>query len=102
MKLNIETWTKTYLPKAVSDCKCKPASGIATAVATCRYIRDEMLKEVKDEDKPIVLDFFNGEDGLIQQLAKAKTLNGFASNASAAAKAAGLSTESENVSDLVD
>ena len=92
MKLNIENWTEKYLPQAVKDCKCQPSAGIATAVATMRYVRDEMLKEVAEDDKPIVLDFFNGEDGIIQQLAKAKTLNGFACNASAAAKAAKLET----------
>ena len=82
------------LKKAVADISpAKPTAGLPCAIASIRLVRDLMLEEVSEDDKPIITDFFNGKEGFIQAVLKADSegeLCGFASNASAAAKAAKL------------
>lgn len=95
MTFNKEQWISA-IKKSVADTKMQPSAGLPCAIATLRLIRDAMLAEVSENDKPIVLDFFNGEDGFIQAVIKADAnegLVGFASNASAAAKAAKLESK---------
>ena len=104
MKLNNEKWLACVV-KACKDTKAQPTSGVVCAIATLRYVRDEMLEQVKGsatekDDSAIIGDFFNGADGLIKAVIEAKQLNGFASNASAAAKAAKLETRAVDMVNL--
>ena len=100
MKHNNDKWIAAY-QKAFADLSkagiAKGASeGVVCAVATVRVIRDSLLAEFKpdDENADIIKTALNE---LLQDVQGAK-LSGFASNASAAAKAAKL--EDKQVSAL--
>ncbi|HEY5960949.1 MAG TPA: hypothetical protein VIV60_30545 [Polyangiaceae bacterium] len=96
MLLKKETWIAAY-KKAVVDLKAKPTSGLVCALATLRVIRDGICDDLgKDSDESASVRKSMGE--LIQQIQggpkrESFDLNGFASNASAAGKAAGLAIE---------
>jgi hypothetical protein len=104
MTFNKDNWL-AGLKKAVQDLKAQPTAGLPCAVAVCRHIRDAMLEEVSEDDKAIVNDFFNGEDGFIRAIANAEAkgdLCGFACNASAAAKAAKIESATKSAVDILD
>ena len=83
---NKENFEKTY--KAIAEVHAKqgngPSDGIVCCHATLKYLADEIAK-----DKPKDVGAWIGE--MYKSCFEAKSLSGFASNASAAAKACGLS-----------
>lgn len=93
------------MKKAVLDTNMQPSSGLVCAIASLRMIRDGLLDDVgfdvmkPESDSPEAMAIREGINELIQHIAgqikgeKMPVLNGFASNASAAAKAAGLATD---------
>lgn len=96
--------------KAVADLKAEnsPTSGKVCAVATLRYVRDSLVDDVvgnkpktewSEEDQIVVETITTALNALIK-VVSAKTEDGFASNASAAAKAAGF-TPSASVAGVV-
>lgn len=102
-----DKWTAA-LNKAIADLgkgkpagAVKPASGMPTAIASLRYTRDELLDDLfgstpeelakmTDEDKAFALSIRESFKELINAISKEGVHDGFASNASAAAKAAGF------------
>jgi hypothetical protein len=101
-----EAWIAA-MKKAVADLKTdKPTSGLPTAIATLRYVRDGVLADHTKASKviPITAETLKASfSEIITELSKAKGVDdGFASNASAAAKAAGFKTSAETTLELVD
>lgn len=111
MQYNKDAWIAAY-KKAVDDLKTdKPASGLPCAIATLRYVRDGILADhTKHEPgKPAKLVAMTPDsvkeaiNELIKKLSADKSVDdGFASNASAAAKAAGFKGESAALAALVE
>ncbi|SRR6266702_508383 len=107
MKYNKEKWIAAY-QKTVKDLNTTAATqGRICSSATVRVIRDGVIEEVisaykkgdTTEDVRLMLkDAFNE---LLAEVSK-ETNDGFASNASAAAKAAGFKSTSETVVGLND
>jgi urease gamma subunit len=101
-----DSWI-AQLNKAIKDTglSAKPTAGLPCAVATIRYIRDGIVadtmkngKSVLGENLRLVTDSCNE---LIKQLCANKGVDdGFASNASAAAKAAGHKSEADVIAAL--
>lgn len=101
MQYNKEKWTNA-IKKSIEDLKTsKVTSGRVCAVATVRYIRDGIIDDIigtkpvdqcSEEDQAIVATIKESLNELIKQVSKS-TEDGFASNASAAAKAAGYKSE---------
>jgi hypothetical protein len=113
MKFDKEKWIAMY-KKTVKDMGTKKATaGNVCAVASLRYLRDNMVDDVfgdkplaqyTDEDNAelcMIKDFFNEGIEFFSKVEKAKWVNGaeagFLSNASAAAKAAGFEGEEETL-----
>jgi hypothetical protein len=95
MLLDKTKWTAT-LNKVIEKTKAKPSSGVACAVASVKYIADGLCDDIgqADEDaKAICTTIRECLGELAKQLQQSEQdLYGFASNASAAAKAAGHKT----------
>jgi hypothetical protein len=90
-----ESWIASY-KKAVTDTAQKPSSGMVCALATLRVIRDGICDDIGQSDEQSKLfceDVRASMNELIKQITKGETVHGFASNASAAAKAAGFAGE---------
>jgi len=101
MKYQKEQWIAAY-KKAVSDLNTdKPTSGLPCAIAGLRTIRGWLLEDVGP--KPTVESIRKSFSELIEELSTAKGVDdGFLSNASAAAKAAGFKGTEGAISKLVD
>lgn len=116
MQFNVEKWETAY-KKAASDLKGNgPSDGIVCVLATLRYIRDgviaedmtpsaEVLKskpQLKDSVEYAVDALKAGLTELYETVNGAKTISGFASNASSAAKACELKsvTKSQVLADF--
>ncbi len=107
MRYNKEKWTAAY-QKAVKDLNTTAVTqGRVCSTATIRTIRDGVVEDFIaaykkgdniEDMKNILKDSFNE---LLTQVSK-NTEEGFASNASAAAKAAGFKNASETVVGLSD
>lgn len=101
MKINGKEWLeavkKSYADQRESG--AKPASGEVCAVASLRCVRDWLLAEIKpakpDEDK-----WRKAFRELINDCQTAK-LQGFASNASASASAAGYKAEATGAAKML-
>lgn len=103
MQYKKDAWIKMF-QKTVTDLStdkvaCPPSSGMPAAIAAIRYIRDGLVADVIGTKKPEELtegdnDTINAiKDGcneLIKAINKDGAQDGFASNASAAAKSAGF------------
>jgi len=103
-----DSWIAAYT-KAVKDLNTeKPTSGLPCAVATLRYVRDGILDDIAQlKDKKLQADITlyvkDSINALVAALAKAGGVDdGFASNASAAAKAAGFKSEAEKIVALAE
>lgn len=113
MQFSNEQW-KTAYKKAVADMRAQnmPTSGIVCAVASIRVIRDGLIDDIAG-DKPIeslpsddravvetiqesFSELLKHVQGRLDGVDKPE-LAGFASNASAAAKAAGFKTGNSNL-----
>lgn len=103
MKLNNDKWITVY-KRVVEQTKLQPSSGDVCAVATLLFIRDGLIddqggnaKEVTAETKDLCDSLKENFDELITQIltggGQCPELKGFASNASAAAKAAGYKAQ---------
>jgi hypothetical protein len=96
MKLNSEKWVAAF-KQAAADLKeaigSKPSSGEVCAVATLRVVRDALIESKAGDASKLKAEFSE----LIQACQKEK-LQGFASNASAAAKAAGFKPDDSGAS----
>lgn len=82
-----------YVKKAVEDTKALPSSGKVCAIAAIRYMRDGLtddIGETSDDDKAFCTTIRDCMNELIKEVNKSGASDGFASNASAAAKAAGF------------
>ena len=102
MKLNNEKWIAN-LKKVVAQTKWQASSGQACAVATVMTIQQGMLDDVGESDCPEAAVVRESLKELVEHLALPETkLQGFASNASAAAKAAGLESKQVAVAMLGD
>jgi hypothetical protein len=104
MKLNNEKWLAN-LKKVVEQTKWQASSGQACAVATVMTIKQGMIDDVGEkEGNEDTLNLINDSlKELVEEIAKPETkLQGFASNASAAAKAAGLEVKQVAVAMLGD
>ena len=92
MLLDKAKWTAT-LNKVIEKTKAKPSSGVACAVATIQYISKGLQEDIGqgDDDAKAQCETIKDCLGeLMKQCQQAdQDLYGFASNASAAAKAAG-------------
>lgn len=107
MKLNKDKWIAS-VKRAADDKKIGSkgaTSGKVCAIASLRYIRDNLIDdiygaEVSEEDAGAVDAIKESFLELIQAIAKDGVDYGFASNASASAKAAGF--KAENVVDTGD
>lgn len=94
MQLNKDKWFAA-LKKAKADTKMPGSSGLVCALATVRLIRDEMIDstgwKLGEEESPEMVFVKEELNELIKMLVKNDTkLYGFACNASAASKAAGI------------
>ena len=100
MKYQKEQWIAAY-KKAVNDLNTdKPTSGLPCAIASLRCIRDWLLAE---NAKPTPESIKKSFSEMIQEFSTAKGVDdGFLSNASAAAKAAGFKGTEGAISKLVD
>ena len=106
MTYNETKWIAAY-QKAVKDLGTnKPTGGLPCAIASLRYIRDELLNDHTKAGKLIPI---TGEtvrvafSDLLKEITTAKGVDsGFLSNASAAAKAAGFATSEEKLASLTD
>lgn len=101
--------------KTIADMKCEgaPTQGRVWSTTGCRYLRDELIAELRAAgkngktlfDKETTTEVENWLKGslneLIEQVSK-KTESGFLSNASAAAKAAGFKPSDIEVEGLKD
>lgn len=106
MKYNKDKWVEV-VKKTVADLKSTtPTAGKPCAIATMRYVRDGILDDIFGGKPPEAgtpdADTFDAIkesfSEIIKGLAKDGATEGFASNASAAAKAAGFkSTASTEV-----
>ena len=106
----MKSWIE-YYQKSVSDLggpdKCKPSSGLPCALAGIRYLRDLYIEDMSANGKPIkecqpAVEHINAStQALWAKLKKDGVNEGFLSNASAAAKAAGFKSEAEKVLDIV-
>lgn len=84
-----DKWVAAY-KKVVEDLKTTtPTAGKPCALATLRYIRDNLIDDL-GEDHDAVPDIRESFKELIKAISSAGAEDGFASNASAAAKAAGF------------
>jgi hypothetical protein len=98
MLLTKDTWTAQY-KAIVEKLKLKPSSGEACAIATIQYISKGLQSQFalpekqKEDDTCIAVRECLQE--LVDQIRKGEKLSGFASNASAAAGAAGYKVEKE-------
>jgi hypothetical protein len=106
MKLNNEKWLAN-LKKVVEQTKWQASSGQACAVATVMTIKQGMIDDVGGADmkgeEEYVMQVSESLKELVEEIAKPETkLQGFASNASAAAKAAGLEVKQVAVAMLGD
>ncbi len=111
MKYSKAKWLDA-VKKAVKDLNTSAAtSGKVCAIATIRYIRDGMVDDIvgdkpiaqyTDEDNAMIATVKETINELIQQVSKEGAENGFASNASAAAKAAGFKTTAESVAEITE
>lgn len=113
MKLNNEKWLAA-VKKAVVDTKMQPSSGLVCAIASLRVVRDGLLDDVgfdaskPDSDSPEAMAIRDGVNELIKHLTgqltqgKALLLQGFCSNASAAAKAAGVESGAVQLAGLLE
>lgn len=107
MKLNKDKWIAD-VKRTANDKKIGnkgPTSGKVCAIATLRYIRDNLIDDIygstpSEEDAGAVEAIKESFLEMIQAIAKDGVDYGFASNASAAAKAAGF--KAENVVDTGD
>lgn len=90
--------------KAVKDLNTNaPTSGKVCAIATIRYIRDGLCDDIgdkTDDDKAQCATVRDCCNELLKAVSKDGASEGFASNASAAAKAAGFKGSTESVVDL--
>ena len=101
-----EAWIEAY-KKAVADLKTdKPTSGLPAAVAGLRYVRDGLLADHSKNGKHVAITVETLRESFSELLKAITTAGhvdeGFLSNASAAAKAAGFKSEAEKLSALVD
>lgn len=110
MRYSKESWVETF-KKTVSDLNTnEPTSGLPCALAGIRYIRDHLLGDhTKQQDgKAKVVQITEATiresfKELIKQLGEAgKVSEGFLSNASAAAKAAGFENTVSKLNKLVE
>lgn len=94
MKHNKDTFIAA-LKQAVKDTQQPPTSGLPCAIASLRVVRDGLIKNAVIAKDPKMVDAIKAEfSELIKSLcAPDAKLAGFASNASAAAKAAELETK---------
>lgn len=104
MVYNKTKWI-AQVKKAVADLgkNAKPSAGLPTAIATIRFIRDGLcddIGEADDEAKAICTTVKDCCNELLKQLSSKGVEDGFASNASAAAKAAGFKSTSESLVEL--
>lgn len=111
MKYDKAKWIAT-VQKAVVDLKAAtPSAGKPTAIAAIRYMRDGLLDDIAGGRKPEDLDeaekdsiqsIKDGMNELIAQISKDGASEGFASNASAAAKAAGFKSTSDAMVEVAE
>lgn len=113
MILNNEKWLAA-VKKAVVDTKMQPSSGLVCAIASLRIVRDGLLDDVgfdvnnPESDSPEAMAIRDGVNELIKHLTgqliqgKVPMLNGFCSNASAAAKAAGVGGSAVQLAGLLE
>lgn len=93
MQFSKEKWIAAY-KQAVNDTKRPATSGANCALATLRYIRDGLCDDIgekSEEDKAFCATIRECINEMIPQMQK--DIAGFASNASAAGKAAGFKSE---------
>ena len=86
MTFNATQWKETLVDIKAKLPSLDPSSGLVCAIASCAYIRDEVLAMPEWNEEKIQAAF----QSLIKSLVEAKTTGGFASNASQAAKFAEL------------
>jgi hypothetical protein len=108
MQYKKDKWIETYKKVVEKVAASEPTSGRACAVASVVYLRNALLDDVGDSgDPPATMDEFKQIvrecfDELLKEV-NAETKDGFLSNASAAAKAAGYKTAKERViADVAD
>jgi hypothetical protein len=104
---NKEQWPAA-IKAAVKDTGAKPSSGVPCAVASVRYLRDNLVAafaaakpKTLDESLKLIKAEFNELLGIFTD-PKQGVEQGFLSNASAAAKAAGFATEAEAITRLTE
>ena len=109
MQYKKETWVATYKKVVEKVAASEPTSGRACAVASVIYMRNALIDDIIGEDltttwtagevKDAIADSF----GELLKAVNAETKDGFLSNASAAAKAAGFKTTKDRViADVAD
>lgn len=95
MEYKKDAWI-AEVKQAVEDTKAQPSSGKVTAVAALRYIRKQLIDDLygdqsgaSQEDKDNIAAITDSFKELVNIVYKEGASDGFLSNASAAAKAAG-------------
>ncbi len=103
-----EAWI-ACLKKAIADLKMEdaPTSGKVCAIASLRYVRDAVIDDIygakpASEDEGAVDAIRESFRELIKAVNAEGADSGFASNASAAAKAAGFKSTSATVVEIAD
>lgn len=104
MKLNNEKWLAAVVKASKDLPQCGSSDGAVCALATLRIVRDALIEDIATsgaDAKPetvkanaeLAEEIKTSFSEMIQQVTSGAKLQGFASNASAAAKAAKLETK---------
>jgi hypothetical protein len=109
MQYKKDKWIETYKRVVEKVAKSEPTSGRACAVTSVIYMRNALIDDIIGEDLEVkwtageVKDAIAESFGELLKEVNVETKDGFLSNASAAAKAAGYKTTKDRViADVAD